>query len=255
MLTEPSLCLEFHSLIPHNFCMGWPLWVKLGESELTWSTGGDLNLMNVVFYPGVWPCYLINFLSPKDGGLIGAIGNMWWAIFSQRVLHFIVASAFHPIKRGKRNSQSNYLKRDWKHCWGKTAPVWNPNLTSYIQSHFYESETAEKAVLSSLDLLVAFPGLCRTPNNLSCVLNSIFFFLSAIVCPWLNVGLPPRCPQVVRCHWGKIEPFSVTLAQDGLAECDQPGKNPFKYSAVAENWTRTTGRTDSELSHWAIMTD
>jgi len=27
-----------------------------------------------------------------------------------------------------------------------------------------------------------------------------FFFLSAIVCPWLNFGLPPRCPQVVWCH-------------------------------------------------------
>jgi len=35
---------------------------------------------------------------------------------------------------------------------------------------------------------------------------------------------------------------------------DQPGKNPLKYSAVAGNWTRATGRTDSELSHWAIMT-
>ena len=37
-------------------------------------------------------------------------------------------------------------------------------------------------------------------------------------------------------------------------QCDQPGKNPLKYSAVAENWTRPTGRTDSELFHWAIMT-
>jgi len=36
---------------------------------------------------------------------------------------------------------------------------------------------------------------------------------------------------------------------------DQPGKNPLKYSAVAGNWTRATGRTASELSHWAIMTD
>ena len=71
----------------------------------------------------------------------------------------------------------------------------------------------------------------------------------------LNFGLPPRCPQVVWCLWGEIEPFSATLAQDGLAECDQPEKNPLKYSAVAGNWTRATGRTDSELSHWAIMTD
>ena len=40
-----------------------------------------------------------------------------------------------------------------------------------------------------------------------------------------------------------------------LWECDQPGKNPLKYSAVAGNRTRATGRTDSELFHWAIMTD
>jgi len=77
----------------------------------------------------------------------------------------------------------------------------------------------------------------------------------AILCPWLNFGLPPRCPQVVWCLWGEIEPFSATLAQDGLADCDQSGTNPLKYSAMAGNWTRATGRTDSELSHWAIMTD
>ena len=57
------------------------------------------------------------------------------------------------------------------------------------------------------------------------------------------------------CYWGEIEPFSATLAQDGLAEYDQWGKNPLKHSAVAGNRTRATGRTDSELSHWAIMTD
>ena len=82
-----------------------------------------------------------------------------------------------------------------------------------------------------------------------------YFILSAIVCPWLNCGLPPCCPQVVWCHCGEIGPFSATLAQDGLAECDRPGKNPLEYSAEVRNWTRATGRTDSELSHWAIMTD
>jgi len=30
---------------------------------------------------------------------------------------------------------------------------------------------------------------------------------------------------------GAIEPFSATQAQDGLVECDQPGKNPLKYFA------------------------
>ena len=82
-------------------------------------------------------------------------------------------------------------------------------------------------------------------------------FFSAIVSPWVDFGLPPHCPQVVWCHWGEIEPLYATLAQNRLAECDQPGKNPLKYSAMAGNWTRATGRTDSEIhsfSHWAIMT-
>jgi len=81
------------------------------------------------------------------------------------------------------------------------------------------------------------------------------FLLSAIVCSWLDFCLLPRCPQVLWCYWGKIEPFAATLAQDKLAEYDQPGRNPLEYSAVVGNWTRATGRTDSELSHWAIMTD
>ena len=55
----------------------------------------------------------------------------------------------------------------------------------------------------------------------------IIFFLSAIIYLWLNIGIPPRCPQVVWCHWGEIAPFSAMLAQDGLAECDQPGKIPW----------------------------
>jgi len=40
----------------------------------------------------------------------------------------------------------------------------------------------------------------------------ILSYFSAIVCPWLNFGLPPWCSQVVWCHWGEIEPFSATLA-------------------------------------------
>jgi len=36
------------------------------------------------------------------------------------------------------------------------------------------------------------------------------FFSIAIVCPWLDFGLPPRCPLVVWCHGGEIGPFSAT---------------------------------------------
>jgi len=85
----------------------------------------------------------------------------------------------------------------------------------------------------------------------------MYFFSLAIVCPRLNFNLLPRCPQVVWCHWGEMEPFPATLAQDGLAEWGQPGNNPSKYSVDGGNWTHTTGRTDSGLhlfSHWAIMT-
>jgi len=48
-------------------------------------------------------------------------------------------------------------------------------------------------------------------------------------------------------HWGEIELFSATLAQNGLADCDQPRKNPLKYSATSGNWTRAKERTDSEI--------
>jgi len=78
-----------------------------------------------------------------------------------------------------------------------------------------------------------------------------------IIYPWLDFGLPPHCPQVAWCHWGEIEPFSATLAQDWLAECDQPGKNPLKYSVTTGNWTQAMERMDSEIrsfSDWAIMT-
>ena len=60
-------------------------------------------------------------------------------------------------------------------------------------------------------------------------LSSPIFYLGHILCPWLDFGLPPQFPQVLWCYWGEIEPLSATLTQDGLAECDQPGKNPLKY--------------------------
>jgi len=84
-------------------------------------------------------------------------------------------------------------------------------------------------------------GVLVKKKNLILVRSLDGFFLSDIFCLWLDFGLPPHCPQVVWCHWGEIEPFSATLAQDGLVECDQPGKNPLKYSAVVGNRTRATG--------------
>ena len=109
-------------------------------------------------------------------------------------------------------------------------------------------------LVSSHVLVQNSPNCVHLLSSFFWLIDIVFLFFSAIIYPWLDFGLPPHCPQVVWCHWGEIEPFSATLAQDGLAECDQPGKNPLKYSAVAGNWTRATGRTDSELFHWAIVT-
>ena len=51
------------------------------------------------------------------------------------------------------------------------------------------------------------------------------------------VGLQPSSSMSTSC--GVLlkgdEPFFATLAQDGLSECDQPGKNPLKYPAIAGN--------------------
>jgi len=62
-----------------------------------------------------------------------------------------------------------------------------------------------------------------------------WIFPSAIVCPWLDFGIPPRCPICVALLGGGIEPFSATLAEDGLAECDQPGKDPLKHFTMTGN--------------------
>ena len=71
-----------------------------------------------------------------------------------------------------------------------------------------------------------YTGLC-----LESVITHAAVIFSAIAISWLDFSLPPRCPQAVWCLWGG-EPFSALLAQDRLAECDQPGKNPLKYSAM-----------------------
>jgi len=45
------------------------------------------------------------------------------------------------------------------------------------------------------------------PGGLSRPISLPLLFLSAIVCPWLDFGLPPQCPQVVWCHWGRLSHF------------------------------------------------
>ena len=75
-------------------------------------------------------------------------------------------------------------------------------------------------------------------------------------------GLWPSCSMSTGCvvPLRGIEPFSATLAQDRLVECDQPGKNPLKYSATpgVEPGPWGLERTHIKicsLSHWASTTD
>jgi len=116
-----------------------------------------------------------------------------------------------------------------------------------------DSDTLKSSYPISITMTSGFGRFCGCPRMLVFAnsyllgfIESMRVFLRVVFCPWLDFGLPPRCPQVVWCHWEKIEPFSAMLVQDRLAECDQPKKIP---------WTWATGRTDSELSHWAIITD
>lgn len=65
----------------------------------------------------------------------------------------------------------------------------------------------------------------------------------------------PRGGQ--RCHQTatRQQRAYMVCVSDGLAKCDQPWENPLKYSAMAGNCTRATGRTArrihylTELSH------
>ena len=69
-------------------------------------------------------------------------------------------------------------------------------------------------------------------NQLPNICGDFFFCCLSVVGLRPSSLLSAGCVVSLR---GDIEPFSATLAQDGLAECDQPRKNPLKYSAVAGN--------------------
>jgi len=89
-----------------------------------------------------------------------------------------------------------------------------------------------------------------------------FYFSNCLPLVGLRPSSSVSAGRVVPLREG-FEPLSATLAQDGLAECDQPGKNPLKYSAMAGNWTGIEPgprreQTASEInwfSHWAVVYD
>ena len=76
-------------------------------------------------------------------------------------------------------------------------------------------------------------------------MSSLF---SVIICPWLGFGLPPRCPQVLWCQWGEIEPFSATLAQNRLAARE-------KFLEILRHGLELTDSETHSFYHWPIVTD
>ena len=75
--------------------------------------------------------------------------------------------------------------------------------------------------------------------NVRFSLGGVFFIFFSHCLARVELRPSPRCLQAVCVVW-----------------C--VGNNPLNYSAVAGNWTRATGRTDSKIhpfSHWAIVTD
>ena len=74
------------------------------------------------------------------------------------------------------------------------------------------------------------------------------FFLSAIVCPWLDFGLPPRCPQVVWCHWGEIELF---FCHAGSGRVDRVWSAREKSLKILQRgWELNPGHREDR--QWAI---
>jgi len=67
---------------------------------------------------------------------------------------------------------------------------------------------------------------------------------------WPSFSLSTGCVVSLRGDWAIF--CHTGSGRVGRVWSDR--ENPLKYSAVVENWTLATGRTDSELSHWAIMT-
>jgi len=57
--------------------------------------------------------------------------------------------------------------------------------------------------------------------------NLVFSFLSANVCPWLNFGLPPRCPQIVcGVFEGRLSHFLPRWLRTGWQSAISQGKIP-----------------------------
>jgi len=49
-------------------------------------------------------------------------------------------------------------------------------------------------------------------------------YITAIACPWLNFEQSPRCPNVVWCHSGEINPFLLRRLRMGWQSVISQGK-------------------------------
>jgi len=96
--------------------------------------------------------------------------------------------------------------------------------------------------LSDLDRIVNY----RRPIH--GITFSLGYCFSAMVYARLDFDLSTRRSQPVWCHLGEIESFPAMLAQDELAEGDQPGENPIKYSATC-NRTLNSGQGKGSEIH------
>ena len=90
--------------------------------------------------------------------------------------------------------------------------------------------------------------------------NCIIFFLPAILYPWLDIGLFPRCPQVVWCHWaifchaGPGRVGRVCSVREKYLEILHRGNELNPGHREDRQWAIPLSYS-TELFHWAIITD
>jgi len=93
--------------------------------------------------------------------------------------------------------------------------------------------------------------------------------ISAIIYPWLDLSLPPRCPQVVWCHRAMVPSTGcvVSMREDWAIFCHAGSGRVGGVWSVWEKslemlrhgWELNPGHGEDRqwdsFSHWAIMTD
>ena len=141
-----------------------------------------------------------------------------WLLQSQRCswggapLLFLTGFTFPSSEESRVPSYCRIEQREffWENLLYKK--YCEPRIFSFSGEHFNHWTTARRHlhVYYSVSHLLSIVGL-RLSSSMSTV-----------------------CVVPLRGDWT----ISAALAQDGLAECDQPGNNPLKCSAMVGNWTR-----------------